>query len=314
MLEVLEVGGLGTVQDAGRIGWRRFGVPVAGPMDSFAFQAANLLANNAPNMAALELGAGDLLLRATYDCVIAVTGAGYELSVNLWSFPLWGSYFVRGGWSIRLIKSGFGMWAYVAMAGGFDIPRVLGSGSTYLRGHFGGLEGRPLRPGDTLRSVRPAPGPMQAAARTLREEARPAYQAAPTVEVILGPQSDYFSEQDLNVFFSSQYRVSSSSDRMGYRLEGQRLEGRGKPQLTSEGMTTGSIQVPSDGQPIAIMADGATTGGYPKIACVTSADAPLLAQCTPGKDDVRFRQVSLEAAQDKYRAMMEKLRRGIVKA
>jgi antagonist of KipI len=283
-------------------------------MDRFAFQAANLLAGNASNMTTVELGAGDLLLSAMSDCVIAVTGAGYELSVNLWNFPLWGSYFVRGGWSIRLTRSGFGMWAYVAIAGGIDVPHMLGSGSTYLRGHFGGLEGRRLRPGDTLRSLRPAHSPIEAAARTLRDDARPAYQAAPYVEVIPGPQSDYFSERDLSAFFSSTYRVSPSSDRMGYRLEGPRLEGRGKPELSSEGMTTGSIQVPSDGQPIAMMADSATTGGYPKIACITSTHAPLLAQCTPGKDDVHFRQVSLEAAQDNYRTMMEKLKRGIVKA
>ena len=144
MLEVVEAGGLATLQDAGRLGWRRFGVPAAGPMDAFAFRAANLLAGNPEDAAALEIGAGDLVLRAAYDCVIAVTGAGYQLSVGPWDFPLWSSYFVRGGWSIRFSKTGFGMWAYVAIAGGFDMPQVLGSRSTYLRGRFGGLDGRML--------------------------------------------------------------------------------------------------------------------------------------------------------------------------
>ncbi len=312
MLEVVEAGGLATLQDSGRLGWRRFGVPAAGPMDAFAFRAANLLVGNGENAAALELGAGDVVLRALHDCVIAVTGAGYQLSVGSWDFPLWSSYFVRGGWSMQLSKSGFGMWAYVAIAGGFDIPQVLGSRSTYLRGRFGGLDGRTLQPGDTLQSSAPAHVLMESAARTLVKGARPTYEASPTVDVILGPQSDHFNEENLNTFLSSPYRVSSSSDRMGYRLEGPQLERKGNAELTSEGMTIGSIQVPVDGQPIVMMADSATTGGYPKIACVTSADAPLLAQCTPGRDEVRFRQTSVEAAQEKYRAMMERLREAIV--
>ena len=170
MLEVLEADGLATVQDEGRLGWRRYGVPAAGPMDAFAFRAANLLAGNEEDAAALEVGAGDLVLRATYDCVVAVTGAGYQLSVGPWDFTLWGSYFVRGGWTIRLNKLGFGMWAYVAVAGGLDAPRVLGSRSTYMRGRFGGMEGRLLQAGDELKIERPTRGLMEAAGRALNEE------------------------------------------------------------------------------------------------------------------------------------------------
>src|SRR5512142_3176272 len=114
MLEVVHVAGLATVQDAGRVGWRRFGVPLAGPMDRFAFAAANLLVGNDADAAAIEPGAGELTLRPQYDCVIAVTGAGYRLSVGAWDFPLWGSCFVRGGSTIRLARGGFGMWAYIA--------------------------------------------------------------------------------------------------------------------------------------------------------------------------------------------------------
>src|SRR5512142_2090327 len=131
MLEVMEVGGLATVQDAGRLGWMRYGVPRAGPMDRFAYDAANLLVGNPPGAAVVEVGAGDITLRAQDNCLVAITGCGFELSVNIWTFPLWGSYFVRGGWSVRLSKSGFGMWAYVAIAGGFNLPPVLGSRSTY---------------------------------------------------------------------------------------------------------------------------------------------------------------------------------------
>ena len=311
MLEVLDIGALSTIQDSGRVGWRRFGVPLAGPMDRIAYDAANLLAGNEPGAPVLEIGAGDIALRAQHDCLIAVTGAGFEITVNTWTFPLWGSYFVRGGWTVRLARSGFGMWAYLAIAGGFDAPPVLGSRSTYLRGHFGGLEGRSLRPGDVLLSL-PAPRSwMELAGRSIPPEARPAYSPSPTIDVIPGSQSDQFDDADLSAFTSGAYRLSASSDRMGYRLEGAHLAG-GSSDLTSEGMAVGSIQVPAGGQPIVLMADCATTGGYPKIACVTSAAMPLLAQCTPGQDDVRFRLTTVQAAQESFRAMANRLRKAIV--
>jgi antagonist of KipI len=314
MFEVLDVGGLATVQDAGRPGWRRFGVPLAGPMDRFAFQAANLLVGNDADAAALELGAGDLALRARYDCVIAAAGAGYQLSVGAWDFPLWGSCFVRGGSVIRLTRSGFGMWAYLAGAGGLSLPRVLGSQSTYLRGHFGGLDGRLLQPGDVLPSGRPSRLLMEAAARTLPEAARPPYGPSPILDAVPGPQADRFSPEDLAAFFSSEYRVNPASDRMGYRLQGAALGSDRQPELTSEGMVPGAVQVPADGQPIAMMADSATAGGYPKIACIASASLPLLAQCTPGQDAVRFRQVSVEAAQAASRGLFTALHSAVVNA
>ncbi len=311
MLEVIEAGGLATIQDSGRVAWRRFGVPLAGPMDRFAFDAANLLAGNSANAAALEIGAGDITLAAQYDCLVAVTGMGFELSVGPWSFPLWGTYLVRGGWPIRLAKRGFGMWAYVATAGGFDVPPVLGSRSTYLRGRFGGMAGRAVQAGDVLRALPSPRAWMELAGRALARDALPAYGPNPTVDVIVGPQSAHFSAADISAFTSATYRLSASSDRMGYRLEGPKLRG-GSSELTSEGLAVGSVQVPAGGQPIIMMADCATTGGYPKIACVTSAALPLLAQCTPGQDKVRFRMTTVEAAQQDYRAMVEKLRKGIV--
>ena len=314
MLEVLEAGGFATVQDGGRTGWRRFGVPSSGPMDLFAFQAANMLAGNSPNTAALEFVGGDLVLRPAYDCVIAVAGAGYKLSVSIWDFSTWSSCFVRGGWTISLHRSGFGMWSYLALAGGIEVQPVLGSCSTYLRGHFGGLDGRLLQAGDVLQSGRSRPPLMEMAAHTLAEEARPAYSESPTVEVITGPQQEYFAPDGMDAFLSDPYKVSCSSDRMGYRLEGPRLARRGSNELTSEGLAAGAIQVPADGQPIVMMADCATAGGYPKIATVISADLPLLAQCTPGGDEVRFKQTTIEAAQEKYRRKMHKLKMGIVSA
>ena len=132
------------------------------------------------------------------------------------------------------------------------------------------------------------------------------------IEVILGPQCESLTDDSIPTFLSSPYRISTTSDRMGYRMEGTHLTHLRGADLISQGMTIGSIQIPADGQPIVMMADCATTGGYPKIASVIHADLPLLAQCTPGKDFVRFRETSIEAAQEKYRAMMEKMKKGIV--
>ncbi len=284
-------------------------------MDVFAFQAANLLAGNSPGAALLEIGAGDLELRAGQDCVIAVAGAGYTVSVYTWEFPLWDSCFVRSGWTIRISKSGGGMWAYLAVAGGgIEVPAVLGSRSTYLRGQFGGLDGRLLQAGDILQTGTPVRPLSQLAARTLAEAVRPAYSERPTVNVILGPQTERFIDEGLKTFLSSYYRVGLASDRMGYRLDGPPLAHRDGADLTSEGMIAGAVQVPTGGQPIVMMADSPTTGGYPKIACVTGADLPLLAQCMPGRGEVRFQQTTSEAAQGRYRALMAGFKNGIVES
>ena len=303
-LEVLEASGLATIQDAGRTGWRRFGVPSSGPMDAFAFHAANALAGNSAGQAAVEIGLGDIAFRAQRDCVIAVTGVGYALSVYIWDFPLWGSYYVRSGWLIRLRKMDLGMWAYLAISGGVQTQPILGSSSTYLRGRLGGFEGRRLQVGDVVRTGNPSRSLNELAARSLPEDARPVYEDNPAVNVVMGPQNNYFTNESVETFLSGEYLVSTTSDRMGYRLEGPPLTHRKKTELISEGMTMGAIQVPSNGLPIVMMADCPTTGGYPKLGTVASADLPLLAQCVQNKSKIRFRETSVAKAQKKYAAMM----------
>lgn len=306
-LEVIEANGLVTVQDAGRKGWRQVGVPGSGPMDSFALQAANALAGNPIKSAAIEIGLGDVTFQAIQNCVIAITGTGYQLSIYIWEFPLWGSFFVRAGWKIRLNKTDHGMWAYLAVPGGVQTPSILGSQSTYLRGAFGGLEGRQLQAGDRITSA--SHFSYELAGRTLPEENRPKYQENPILGVIMGPQWDYFTKESIETFLSSEYSISLTSDRMGYRLEGPPLTQRGNKELISEGMTSGAIQVPSNGLPIVMMADGPSTGGYPKIGAVASADLPLIAQCVPGKSRIRFRQTTVTKAQNKFRSLMNGLER-----
>jgi antagonist of KipI len=306
-LEVIDLSGLVTVQDSGRVGWQKFGVPTSGAMDWFALSAANKLAGNVANAAALEIGLGDITLRALRDCVVAVAGVGYALSIYLWDFPLWGSYYVRAGWTIRLARQDPGMWAYLAIAGGVQTPSVLDSASTYLRGHFGGFDGRKLQAGDVIHSGMPSRPLTELAARTLPEFTRPAYSGTPIVDVVMGPQDNYFTDESRARFASQEYMISAISDRMGYRLDGMPLIHRSKVELISEGMTMGAIQVPANGQPIVMMADSPTTGGYPKIGTVIRADLPLLAQCTPGRSRIRFREATLAKAQKKYRKLMSGL-------
>jgi antagonist of KipI len=306
-LKLIDVSGLVTIQDSGRKGWRQFGVPTSGPLDAFAHSAANTLVSNLTDCAAFEIGLGDVTFQATQDCVIAVTGGGYKLSIYVWEFPLWSSFFVRAGWKISLSKTGNGMWAYLAVAGGIQTQPMLGSHSTYLRGALGGLKGSQLQSGDVVNIGYLSHSPYELAARTFPEEARPAYTQNPTLDVIMGPQTDYFTDESIEIFLSNEYSVSLTSDRMGYRLEGPALTHRNKTELISEGMIFGAIQVPSNGQPIVMMADCPTTGGYPKIGTVASADLPLLAQCIPNKSKIRFRETTVAKAQKRYRALINGL-------
>ena len=302
-LEIIECNALATIQDSGRAGWRKFGVPTSGPMDWFAFRAANMLAGNSPNDAALEIGLGDIALRALRDCVIAVAGVGYGLSIYIWDFPLWSSYYVRAGWTIRLTKQDSGMWAYLALAGTLLSHPILDSVSTNLRGRFGGLDGRQLQAGDIIKSNTPSRPLLDLAARTLLKDVQPHYSDNPIIDVIMGPQ------ERIATFMSHEYFVSPTSDRMGYRLEGAALTHRDKSELISEGMTMGAIQIPANGQPVVMMADAPTTGGYPKIGTVVTADLPLLAQCVPGRSKIRFQETTVAKAQKKYRELMSGLER-----
>jgi antagonist of KipI len=310
-LAVIESSGLATIQDLGRNGWRRFGVPASGPMDAFAFRAAHKLVGNPVNCAAIEIGLGDVVFQALQDCVVAVTGAGYTLSIFAWEFPLWSSFYVRAGWQIHFRKTDSGMWAYLALAGGIQTPPILDSRSTNLRAHFGGLDGRALQAGDILRAVALHLS-HEFIPRTISEDISPSYNDHPTIDVIMGPQTKNFTTEAIETFLSSEYEVTSSSDRMGYRLDGPVLNLRNKKELISEGMTFGSIQVPASGQPIVMMADSPTTGGYSKIGTVISADLPLLAQCVPGKSKIRFQKITVTKAQKKYRELINGIAKGII--
>jgi biotin-dependent carboxylase-like uncharacterized protein len=304
-LEVLDGGLLTTVQDLRRHGYERYGVPVAGAMDPFALRAANWLVGNPPDAAALEITLVGPRLRATEKCLLAVAGADLGLRVNGWDLPPWMAVFVRQGWTIAFTGRKSGCRAVLAMAGGVDVAPVMGSRSTYLSGGFGGFEGRALRRGDLV-----PVGPVgfhlpERAGRTFPRHLIPDYSDAPTVRVVLGPQEDYFTDEGIATFLSGEYEVGVSSDRMGCRLQGPRIAHKDATGIISDGIPLGAVQVPPDGQPIVMLADRQTTGGYPKIATIISADISLLAQCVPGQSRVRFEAVSVEEAQVSYRQMMD---------
>ena len=299
MLEVIDVSGLVTFQDSGRHGFASYGVPNSGPMDWFAYQAANSLVGNSANATVIEIGLGEAVFRAKRNCVLVVTGAGYEVLNYVWTFPLWTSFFVRAGWYVNIKKKSGGNWAYLAAAGGFEVEPVLNSSSTYLRGRLGDS----IHAGDILQTGKPSSELLKLAARNFPVEKYMAYTQSPVVEVIAGPQKDRFTEEGWQTFLNSEYTLSTSFDRMGYRLEGNSIAHSAGADLISEGMTMGSIQVPANGQPIVMMADSPTTGGYPKIANVVKASLPLLAQCESGVSKIRFKETTVENTQEKYRKL-----------
>lgn len=313
-LRVEVPGLLTTVQDLGRRGYERFGVPPSGAQDEFALRAANALVGNPPEAAGLELGLDGLTLTAGMDCLVAVAGAGPDLAarVNGGGRPLWTAVFVRARQILEIVKAPGG-WAYLAVRGGLAVPPVMGARATYLRGGFGGLAGRALRAGDEL-PVGPAPdwrGLLELAGRRLPPEQRPAYPQegrAAAVNVILGPQHGHFAPETVARFLEAEFAVTLETDRMGCRLSGPALVPQ-PADLISEPMPLGAIQVPAGGAPIIMLADRPTTGGYPKLAVVARADVPLVAQCPPGAGRLRFQAVSVPEAQARGRAQLARLAR-----
>ena len=310
MLEVISPSALTTIQDAGRRGWQAYGVPVSGPMDAFAHRAANLLVANPPEAAALEIGYSSAAFLAQADCLIAATGPGFALLVNERPMRMWTSIYVRKNGRIQLEKTGAGNWATLAIHGGIQTKLALGSRATYLRAQLGADSARPLQTGDLLPIGQVSHPLLNLASRTMAPVID--YSPNPTIHVILGPQQAHFTHSALRTFLSSTYTISPTSDRTGYRVNGPALGYVTSGELISEGMARGCIQIPADGLPIVMQADCPTTGGYPKIASVISADQPVLAQVPIGTGQIRFTETTIEKAQARYRELMTGLEKSIL--
>jgi len=310
MIHLLDAGFLTSVQDLGRSGYQQYGVPTGGPMDEFALRAANALVRNPPDAAVLEVGLAGIRLGAGTDLIVAVTGAGFEARIQGRRIPLWMSARLDAGHTLTLTPVPGGCWAYIAFSGGVDVPPVMGSRATALNAGLGGLAGRALRSGDQVPC-----GPSTAGAQAgswLPPEYRPPYRMRPTLEIISGPQYNDFTLEGQAALLFGEFAVRPDSDRMGYRLEGPAIIHRGKAELLSEGLVRGAIQVPASGQPLVMMSERPTTGGYPKIGVIASADLPLLAQSPPGIGVVRFRLTEVEAARLRWCTLLERMIPGIV--
>ena len=294
VIEVLEGGIFTTAQDLGRYGYQRYGVPVSGAMDPFALRVANILVGNPEEDAGLEVTLAGAQMRFLVDTIVAVTGADLGPRLDDAGLPMWQAVAVPEGGVLAFAQIGDGMRAYLAVAGGIDLPQVLGSRSTYTRSRLGGVEGRVLAPGDTLPTSWQEPS-GRVEGKRLGADQIPSYGHSHALRVVLGPQDDAFTAEGIQALLSSTYTVTPTSDRIGSRLEGPPIRHKEDADIISDGTPFGAVQVTGDGMPIVLMADRGTTGGYTKIATVISVDLPGLAQAVPG-DTVTFRSVSVEEA------------------
>lgn len=304
-MRVRKPGLLTTVQDLGRHGHQREGVPVSGAMDKVALRIANLLLGNLESEAGLEITLVGPQLEFPEATLIALTGADLGAKLNGRTIPLWRPIRVEAGSFLTFAGHRAGCRAYLAVAGGIAVPPVLGSRSTYLRAGIGGYHGRALAAGDTLLTGEPSALSARIAAAlgrggagrwTVSPAILPLYMAAPEVRALPGAHFDTLTPHAQATLWSTAFRVAPESDRMGFRLQGGPLALSVPLEMHSEGVAMGTVQLPPGGSPIILMADRQTTGGYPRIAQVATVDLPLLAQLRPG-DTVRFRLCSLETAQ-----------------
>jgi antagonist of KipI len=331
IVRVVEGGLQTTVQDLGRRGHLRYGIPPSGPMDHFAFMLANRLVGNADGAAALECTLIGPRLTLARPAVVAATGAKMPFTIGDQEVPQWTAVAAPAGSVIRLGTAASGVRGYLAFDGGVDVPPVLGSRATYLRGRLGGLGGRALKKGDELPLGEPprrfAIGDCQcpchalegavhiapccdeasaSPARRVRPEATPTYPDEVEIRVVLGPQADRFAAGGIAAFLGGPYEVLPQSDRVGARLKGPTIEHVRGHDIISDGIPLGGIQVVGDGQPIVLLVDRGSTGGYTKIATVCSFDIGRVGQLKPGQR-LRFTEVTVEEAHELLREVRRML-------
>lgn len=309
-MRIVEGGLLTTVQDLGRPGYQKIGVTPGGAMDTFSFRVANILVGNPEDAAGLEITLKGLEIEFTSPALIALTGADLSPKIADVDIPLGRAVAVRRGSVLTFGRAMSGCRAYLAVAGGIDVPIVMGSRSTHLRSHMGGHQGRALQAGDelpigaapslattTMRSALSDGGPLPFALsdRYVAENDPRLMLRTEAVRSVAGPHFGDLEETDQSHLFTSAFEVSTEADRMGYRLAGARLSSPRGGDLISSAVTLGAVQLPSGGEPIVLMADRQTTGGYPVIAQVITADIWLVAQKRPG-DELSFRDVNVEDA------------------
>lgn len=305
IFEIVQPGIFSTVQDLGRKGYLASGIPPSGAMDRFALKMGNLLVRNPLGEAGIEVTAVGPTIRVLEDTVMAFTGGVFDIRKNGRPVPQWEAVGVRKGDLISVGKQGKGWRGYLCIAGGIDVPLVLGSKSTYTMGALGGFRGRPLKKGDIVLSgpSREALGALQG--RKVRKEILPDLENAKVLRVVMGPQDDYVAQESIETFLSTSYKVSSKANRVGYRFEGPQFKfrqvekakdaGSDPSNIVDDGNAIGAIQIPGGVEPICLAVDGVSMGGYVKIACLIAADMDRMAQLKIG-DIMRFESVTVDHA------------------
>ena len=287
---VKQPGLLSLLHDRGRYGAHHLGLTTGGPLDTLAFDWANRLLGNSINATCLEISFGGLNLVAETDTSFVITGAQAPCKVNDKAIPLWQTQNIQQGDKLEVGYSSVGTRCYLAVRGGFDIAPSFGSSSTVLREKIGGIDGDKLQAGAHL----PCPGEPLSSHCRLDQVDQPVYGDSARLRVVLGYQQAAFDPVQKWRFFNTEYCLSERCDRMGFRLEGENVHSNLVGML-SEGICLGAIQIPADGQPIVLMNDRQTIGGYPKIGAVIPVDVSRLAQLSPGAR-VHFESISIEQA------------------
>lgn len=327
MFEVLDGGFQSTIQDVGRPGYLHTGMPVSGAQDVFALRMGNFLVGNGaaspflvgrdPGEAGVEILLLGLKLRALAEAIIAATGAEMDPKLNGCPLPMWTAVRVREGDEISFGAARKGARGYLAVAGGIDVPLFLGSRSTFVRGSVGGVEGRPLRKGDILKTGQPKALPSELEGRRPVQGTVPEYCAPWELRVVLEPQAHLFTEESVQTFLSTDWKLSPTSDRMGFRFIGPKLEfkpraeyliaqaGSDPSNIVDDCIPVGGVQVPSGLEPIVMGVDGPSMGGYAKIGTMITPDLSRLGQAKPG-EICRFRAIDVDEA-TAVTAEMEKL-------
>lgn len=315
-IEVLRPGLLTSIQDLGRYGYQKHGVIVSGSMDSYSLRLANLLVGNDEGEAALEITLIGPSLRIKQDILMAITGGDLSPIVDGVAIPMWRPVYLKQGSILKFGECKAGCRSYLSIAGGYKIPEVLGSSSTYLRANLGGFQGRALKKGDVLQSKSPQEQSLKILQQLAKQSSLASFVSTTwfvgrghipqdsqhiTVRMMRGRQFDQFTAESIEQLLHASFRVTSQSDRMGYRLSGSPLKLVNPREMISEAIALGTVQVPPDGNPIILLADRQTAGGYPKIAQIATVDISTVSQSKPGTN-IWFQEISLAEAERLYLA------------
>jgi urea carboxylase len=302
-IKVITSGALTTVQDIGRYGYQKFGIPVAGVMDEYSYKIANYLVGNDENEAVLEMTFIGSNLEFLEDMVIAITGANLKPQINKKDISMWQSIQVKKGDVLSFAGVKEGIRTYVAFGGKINVPVVNGSKSTTIKSKLGGYNGRKLQKDDMLEIIISKNATKN---KKLDEKYIPKFNKEEKIRVVLGPQDDYFTEYGISTFLSKEgYSITAESDRMGVRLDGKAIEHKKTADIISDGAVIGSIQVPANGMPIILMADRQTTGGYTKIGTVIKEDICKIAQMGTNFK-LFFEELTIQESQEEYKKYHKK--------